>query len=145
MKEFNIQKWLDFYNEENFDEKFSEFIKFLTTSYENYSEYSVTEILNISQNYFEFWGKTILLCKYFLCDNLIILDNEKDIVTFLISSGILKHGKNFYLLHKKMKTNKNYKTIPKKYFNNSYVRVFEELKIFFKTKNVKETNYELDS
>ena len=142
----NLKKWSKCYSEFPVGD-FEMFVKSFRDTYSAYASLRTTELAEVSRIYFSYWQKISELCKKFLHDNLIIVENERDVVTFLISCGVPRDGKAFYLLHNYFSGvgDKRGFIIPKKYFSKKYSAIFEELLEFFTNRILKEAEYDVVS
>ena len=139
------QKWSYLYKKSNYQTGLKNFVSKLNNIFDDYEKTSDNERKIISREYYEIWNKTMEIASAFLYNNAIPAKNDKDIVSFLICSGVFTNGEDVFLLYRGMcNLKKNNFILPKKYYGNKYLNILRRFDEFFRERTELEKQYAMD-
>ena len=137
----NEFKWANIYKND-FADNFQSFNNKVLNVRRNYKNYSSSELIEFSQNYLKFFEKTIELFKYYFNNNkLLLLQETRLIVIYILKCNILQNGILLYEIYLEMKKIKDSKLIvSKKFLTTKYFNIFVQINKFFELQQKMEDN-----
>ena len=137
----NEFKWANIYKND-FADNFQSFNNKVLNVRRNYKNYSSSELIEFSQNYLKFFEKTIELFKYYFNNNkLLLLQETRLIVIYILKCNILQNGILLYEIYLEMKKIKDSKLIvSKKILTTKYFNIFVQINKFFELQQKMEDN-----
>ncbi len=137
----NEFKWANIYKND-FADNFQSFNNKVLNVRRNYKNYSSSELIEFSQNYLKFFEKTIELFKYYFNNNkLLLLQETRLIVIYILKCNILQNGILLYEIYLEMKKIKDSKLIvSKKILTAKYFNIFVQINKFFEQQQKMEDN-----
>lgn len=137
----NEFKWANIYKND-FADNFQSFNNKVLNVRRNYKNYSSSELIEFSQNYLKFFEKTIELFKYYFNNNkLLLLQETRLIVIYILKCNILQNGILLYEIYLEMKKIKDSKLIvSKKILTAKYFNIFVQINKFFELQQKMEDN-----